>query len=430
MSNKLLYIYYFSLVLILALYTNMGSSPNAVIRSAYLVALLVPMINKPELLPGVMICVLSIARNSFAYPIIPTDIYFHVTIALFFAVLSLHRHNYITGTNYLFLIALIYVSIHDWLILGVLSPMALMFVIFTAYFMCVERITEIGKDFLTLAFLVLALSISFWVLFRPETQQAVKDAEENMHEYSWTDANYFSLFLGTGIVVAVMNLMSGYVNKLYAAISLFSAVIVSMALLTLASRGAILATIIAIAAMYLLSQQGKWKKFYVTIIVAIFIFLLYTNQYFDLAISRFGEEDGSGTGRTQIWAAKFEAFSLDSNLFDWIFGIGQKAGILLGRNEGVLGGKGMSTHNDYLSILFYYGIVGVILFFSALAYPLRICTKAVRPYILALLLFLMTCSMTIEPFARGSVAYWGLFFFIIIYARQSRFSKKNKGIYE
>ena len=179
MSNKLLYIYYFSLVLILALYTNMGSSPNAVIRSAYLVALLVPMINKPELLPGVMICVLSIARNSFAYPIIPTDIYFHVTIALFFAVLSLHRHNYITGINYLFLIALIYVSIHDWLILGVLSPMALMFVIFTAYFMCVERITEIGKDFLTLAFLVLALSISFWVLFRPETQQAVKDAEEN-----------------------------------------------------------------------------------------------------------------------------------------------------------------------------------------------------------------------------------------------------------
>ena len=281
-------------------------------------------------------------------------------------------------------------------------------------------------NFLTIAFIVLAVSISFWILFRPETQQSVKDAEENLHLYSWLDSNYLSLFLGTGIVVAVMKLMSGNVNKLYTAILLLSVVVMSMALLALASRGAILATIIAVVTMYMFSKQGIEKKIDVTIIAVVLIYFLYTNQYFDFVLSRVEEEDGSGTGRTDIWASKFEVFCLKNNLFDWIFGIGHSAGILLGKDIGMFGGKGSSTHNDYLSVLFYYGITGIVLFFSALAYPLRICAKAVRPYILAMLMFLMISSMTIEPLARGNIAYWALFFYIMIFARQSQLSQKLK----
>ena len=71
-------------------------------------------------------------------------------------------------------------------------------------------------------------------------------------------------------------------------------------------------------------------------------------------------------------------------------------------------------------MLIYYGLVGVAIFFSVIAYPLRICSREDRPQIIALLAYLLMCSMTIEPLARGTFVYWGLFLYVMVLARQSQ----------
>ena len=150
--------------------------------------------------------------------------------------------------------------------------------------------------------------------------------------------------------------------------------------------------------------------------MTLFIVYLYTNDYMNFVMARIESDDGTGNERTLIWRSKLEDFFRDGNLFNWIFGVGQSKGLELGEYYG----KGSSTHNDLLSVLIYYGFVGVAIFFSVIAYPLRICQKFERPQILALLVYLLMCSMTIEPFARGNVVYWGFLFYTILLARQSQ----------
>lgn len=419
MKDKFLYYYYFALILVLALYTNMSHSPNMVVRLGYLGALVLPLVRREALFPAVIICALGISKSTFAYPLMPTDMYYYVILALVFAVLSLYRRDFQAEINPLFLVALIYVLLNDLVLQNGLSKIEVLLVICILFYLCIDNFAEVDTQYLSLSFMLISLTISFWFLFVPEAQVNSYNAVEEMEQTGWMDPNYLGAALGTGLVVAVKDLLAGNKKPYYIVISVLTVIGTTFALLQLASRGAILSVVFAVTILFVFLNSKVWIKITVVILAVLFVLFLYSNQYMEFVLARFEKDDGTGSLRTVIWYTKLDEFFRNRNPLDWVFGIGHREGVELGGTFG-MSAHGMSTHNDFLSVLIYYGFVGVIIFFSAIAYPVRICQKSDRPQIIALLVYLLMCSMTIEPMAHGNFVYWGFFFYIIVLARQSQ----------
>jgi len=420
MAKKFIYIYYLAIILALVLYTNMDSSPSMLVRLAYLAALVIPLVKRTEWFPAIIICAFGIADNTFAYPLMPTDLIYYVVLALAFAILTLSRREYHTEIHPLFPMALVYVALNDIALQGELSDMSIVFFIFILFFLCLEgqNVNE-GIQILPISFILISLAICYWVLFCPEAEINSYNKLDEMEQKVWSDPNYLSAILGMGLVIAVRDLFKGDNKALYAFILVLTVFGSTVAMLTLASRGAIISVILSVAALFVLSKTKRRTKVVAILLAAVFIVFLYTNQYTDFFVARIEAEDGTGTHRTEIWYSKLRAFLALENPISWFLGVGQSEGTQLGDYLGQTV-KALSTHNDYLSILIYYGIVGLALLYSVITYPLRICKKEERPQIISLLVYLLMCSMTIEPLANGSFVYWGLFFYIIIQARDSQ----------
>lgn len=428
MKNKYLYIIYYSvLILILALYTNMRHSPNMLIRFGYLAAIVLPVLQREELVCAVIICTLGISKNTFAHPLMPTDMYYYVALVLLLAYLSLLRRGFKTGIKLLFLIAIIYVVLIDLITQDRLSQMVSMIFICIMFYMCIEDKIVIGSRFLTLSFIIISLTISYWVLFCPSAHVASFSEVKGMSRTGWTDPNYLSSVLGAGLILAIRELLLKNRNLLYKS---FMALIVTLsviAMLKLASRGIIIAVVLSVVVLMSFSKVNKWTKAVVIVLSIILVVVLYNHQYFEFIIARFEEDDGTGSHRTEIWLSKLSDFFYNKKMVNWFFGVGQFEGFKMGEYFG-LSVVGVSTHNDFVSFLVYYGFVGIALFFSVIAYPLRVCSKAYRPQILALLLYMLACGMTIEPLARGMFVNWGFFFYIIVLAKQSQNMNNNRQI--
>ena len=419
MNNKFLYIYYFALILVLVLYTNTNGSPNIVVRFGYLAALVIPLINKVEWFPAIIICALGISKSTFAYPFMPTDMIFYVVLALSFAFLALYRRDLVLGVNPLFYLIFAYVALNDIVMQEELSQMSIVFFIYLLFFICVREDFDIANHLLPFSFILISLAISYWILFCPEAQTNSYNKVGDMEQKGWSDPNYLSAVLGMGLVIAIRDLFVGERTKIHVTLLTLTAIASTFAMLLLASRGALLSVVLSITSLFVLSKPKSWSKIAVIIAAVLFIVFLYTNQYMNFVMARIEAEDGTGTHRTEIWLSKINDFFLLDNPLYWIFGVGQIEG---GRLGNYLGSTvtALSTHNDYLSLLIYYGFVGVLIFFSIIVYLLRTCSQMVRPQVLALLVYILVGSMTIEPLSRGNFVYWGFLFYIIIFAYQSK----------
>ena len=139
---------------------------------------------------------------------------------------------------------------------------------------------------------------------------------------------------------------------------------------------------------------------------------MYSLGAFDVLSERLMDEDDTGNGRTLIWEAKMLGY-MSGDTYEKLFGIGYQGGFFLA----IPGGFGF--HNDYLAFLVDYGIVGTILFFCIIAYPLKLVANnpAKRPIVISLLAFILICSMTLEPFTYGILTYWFFYMLIVLYAR-------------
>lgn len=104
---------------------------------------------------------------------------------------------------------------------------------------------------------------------------------------------------------------------------------------------------------------------------------------------------------------------MNGDTFEKLFGIGYSKGFYLA----IPGGFGF--HNDYLAFLVDYGVVGLILFFCIVAYPLKLVANSPskRPIVISLLAFILICSMTLEPFTYGRLTYWYFYMLIVLLAR-------------
>jgi hypothetical protein len=388
------------------------------IRLGYFAALVVPLLNSVAIYPAVVLCALCISKNTFAYPFMPTEMPYYVLLSIAFAVLAIETNKNNSGFNAFFVFALVYVAMNDIITQGVFTPLVTMLFIMILFNFSSANDIEMSNKLLPLTFVLLSLSISYWFLFCPEASINTYNILKDMEQTGWRDPNYISCALGTGLVVAVKEVLSGIKNRWYLFLLWLTIILSTMALLSIASRGMSLAAAASVSILLLFSNINKKRKVISILAITVFIILLYTNNYFNFLIARFNNDNGTGAHRTEIWNIKVNAF-FEGSALNYLFGFGAANGFKLGRMGG------LSTHNDFIGVMIYYGFVGLAIFISAIAYPIRYCSKKNRPQIVALMIYLLMCSMSIEPFCMGNIAYIGFFFYITQLARQSRYKQTS-----
>jgi O-antigen ligase len=185
-------------------------------------------------------------------------------------------------------------------------------------------------------------------------------------------------------------------------------------LLKNASRGAVVCVASGIIIITLFSKIGLKKKTAIVLLLLLGIALMYQIGLFSALEERImNDEDGTGSGRTLIWAYKLSLF-FEQPTYKLFTGLGHRGGFMLGFDDGY------GFHNDFIAFFVDYGIIGTILFISLLLYPLIIVrkNKEQRAIVTALTAYLILCCLTLEPLSAGRLAFYCIYLLIYILAKQ------------
>ena len=139
-------------------------------------------------------------------------------------------------------------------------------------------------------------------------------------------------------------------------------------------------------------------------------------HFLDLLLLRFMSDEGDAGGRTQIWLPRIHAFLYDFSLIEQLTGIGTYKGMFLATD------KYLGFHNDYVSTLICYGILGLFCLLSLLWYPIHI-SKKYKRFVIATIIYLALSMFTIEPFTGSQ---WGCLYFYIYILTLSQINHAQK----
>ena len=410
MSERRLYIYYFFLLIVLCSWVSPTSAPPMPLRLVYLLALVLPAIFKaPNMLVPVLACFTALGTYGISCSYMPTEkwIYLLIIAASLFIVSS--RLKSCQRPPIIFVVFCLYVCFID-LVNGeelVNIDYSLLIVLISFFF-----VSKNGSEKYSyiLAFMIITIILSIF-FFTYGQSSAIEVSETGRR--SWIDPNYFGNVCGMGVVLAyniVVNRLSP--NKSFSKIAMLTVPMGMLLLVMNASRGAFLSMGLAIVVITLFSKVKIKKKIGIAVLVALGVLVMYSLGAFDLLSERLMDEDDTGNGRTLIWEAKMLGY-MSGNTCEKFFGIGYKEGFFLA----IPGGFGF--HNDYLAFLVDYGVVGLILFLGIIVYPLKLVANipSKRPIVISLLVFILICSMTLEPFTLGNLTYWYFYMLIVLFAR-------------
>ena len=396
-------IYYSLLLLVLVSWQNPDQAPSTINRFAFLAASIVPpmFFSRIKILPFVVILFYTINIYGTALSYFPTYYYNYVPIFILGLYFAYNKNNLkISSSKYLlYLLFLVFtVDIVSSSEICDISYCYLILILSIIYYSYNDNNYVILFQYL---FVVssLVLSVEFFTTGRQYTQVLLGGTERE----AWTDPNYFGSIVGMGVVQAILLLIGKDKKNIFLNISLITTIIVSVITLVLnASRGALLATIIAFS-YYLLTSKSKWYMKLVIIVIGIILAVyMFNNDYFYILEERLSG-DTTGSGRIVIWQKKLTAFANDSNILHWLFGLGNTGGAML-----AFGFK-RGFHNDYIGFLVSYGIIGFVLFVSSLVKPILKST-IYRKEVIVGILYLAVCCMTLEPFISGYLPFFGFHF--------------------
>jgi hypothetical protein len=100
---------------------------------------------------------------------------------------------------------------------------------------------------------------------------------------------------------------------------------------------------------------------FVIILISIAVIAISSTNYFDSLSARIGQDDRTGSSRTVIWETSINTF-LRSDMPTLLIGGGTNYSyVIVGKS---LGMPIYSPHNNFLGILYDYGILGLIAFLS------------------------------------------------------------------
>ena len=410
MSERRLYRYYFLLLIVLCSWVSPTLAPPMPLRLVYLIALVLPAILKaPQMLVPVLACFTALGTYGISCSYMPTEkwIYLLIIAASLFIVSS--RLKSCQRPPIIFVVFCLYVCFID-LVNGeelVNIDYSLLIVLISFFF-----VSKNGSEKYSyiLAFMIITIILSIF-FFTYGQSSAIEVSETGRR--SWIDPNYFGNVCGMGVVLAyniVVNRLSP--NKSFSKIAMLTVPMGMLLLVMNASRGAFLSMGLAIVVITLFSKVKIKKKIGIAVLVALGVLVMYSLGAFDLLSERLMDEDDTGNGRTLIWEAKMLGY-MSGDTYEKLFGIGYQGGFFLA----IPGGFGF--HNDYLAFLVDYGVVGLILFLGIIVYPLKLVANipSKRPIVISLLVFILICSMTLEPFTLGNLTYWYFYMLIVLFAR-------------
>lgn len=411
-SKKSLIVYYVILYVALVFVVNTVAPISTAIRILYLLLLIGPILiyKKIELLAPILICFYVASTYSFGYTLMPSEPGYYLLLSIILPIFLVDRSSAIKPTIIIGFFVVLYVSFIDFLNndkdLDLVRNIIL--VIFLSFSINKKNQNE-ALNYLKVSVIGMSFALAIWFVFSPEARTVVYNTANGLEQLGWQDPNYYGSTMGMGVIVCLIEIFAKKNNRLQTYLFMTIIAIIIIALLMNASRGSILAMLIS-SAFFVLNLKMKFsRKLLFLFLSLIILYYIYTSDTYELLFTRFSEDDATGSGRTSIWSTKLQ----------WFFG-GSFDDILLGKGHSkAVKYGGMGFHNDYLAVLVEYGIIGFILFISALLYPLKISNKLNRIPVVSLLLYFYISCFTIEPVTAGSLAPLAYLFFIIQYSRYS-----------
>lgn len=411
--NKFLILYYLALLMVMVSWTDTEQAPNIALRLMFLFAVVIPpaIVDKSFLAPAV-ICFMAITQNGFAHSYMPETLWYYVVLLFVMFLVLRPFHNFKMPT-YIW-VAFLYVAVVDLITGFAVEKITMTFVVGALLTTFASRHSEKDINLWSMGFVMMSLVLSsLFLLNRDKFAEAYYS--QGLERTTWMDPNYFGMVIGMGTVIALLELVGRKDNivrlKYQTLIKAIYIATVLLSLLTLvlnASRGALLATG-AVAIFAIMFSGGKtYLKLISIITILIGIVFIYYNSYYDLLVYRMENENTEGgNGRVVLWTKKLYAY-LDGDFASIIFGNGYQGGLQLGFSNKC------GTHNDYLSFLIEYGIIGFIMFINMLIRPIihAFRHKSKQFNVTMLMLYLAICCFTIEPITGAYVP--DLFFYLYI----------------
>jgi hypothetical protein len=423
--------YYLVLLLIAVSWTQKELvEPNIVLRLLFTLLFILPLFRFRNLAPAVIAIFATIRMFSVApYGYLPSDImfYFCLTLLLFF--IDIIQKNYRDRRTFSFdrpskrlIVLLTIVLLSNSL--NLITEYAFLILLVTS--MMLSRFVRSSDEFqmMEIAFMVVTFCLSVYAfIFRNDF--AVKDfVSKGVIERSyWTDPNYLGGVLTIGIVISFYYFMNKVEDKVVYRMSylvIFIAGFITLGML--ASRGAFLAAIVPM--LYILYKKTNSIKnlVFVVVFVGITITALSSTDYFAGLEARMNIDDPTGSHRTEIWEESFNRF-IDSDMLMLLVGGGTNYSNLLCQKA--MRGKNTSPHNNYLVVLYDYGILGLIIFLSILYSWF---TKNFHNVLaVSLALQFSVLSLTLVPL--GFLPFWFLVIFMENQSRRHSIQRGNSVLY-
>lgn len=415
-------LYYVAVAAIMFYFMRPDTSISMTVRLAMLGLIIAPVIVHINLLPVVLLLFVGIDAASFVHVLPETD-WYYVVIVLAFYILYRNKSSLLLKEllvfAYFFFSAAFFGDIRecfDWM--------------FVAMVLCdmIKEKRDLRMLFHGYLLMTMFLGVLFLVYHNDFTQQEtivsqMGNTEEVVERSGWTNYNVFGLYIASGGVLAVSFLTGALKfpnSKFSLAASIITAVLAVVVLAMNASRGASISFIAPALFLFLVSNTKLRIKLLFLVVAGGVVYWLFTQNLFEALLTRMESEsfDTAG-GRSEIWQAKLYQFLYFFTPNQRLLGIGQSKCLSLGVYY--------STHNDYLTALIAYGIIGFGLFtYFVIVHPIVKAGKKKLLTVVGLLLYLVIEGFVAEPFFRGYFVAIMFYFFVLKYAMLNDDSEENK----
>lgn len=417
-KDKLLISLFMMFTVIFELYhVAIDTNPPMVLRAVYAAIYLVFAVLSPALIPVYTAINLIVERFSCSFgEFLPNTLLFHILV-LVFGILCLRNRQNVRVRSYdyrnLKWFMLLYVYAIVALLLHVNIPSDFSFLINGLFMFAFLHFMTISNDKYIQALLRYSIIVMFIVciigLFNYEN--LVGDYSTSLGDVDrldWKDANYFSFFIGLMMLFTLYSIKmtkSKNQRRLY----MFGVLLMMVTMAALISRGAIVALVITLI-YYYRKELFSLRSLSYLLLVAVAVAGLYYIGILDGLIMRFMSDDlQTGSGRTELWMVGIKTFfSKDPSVIAFGAGEGQALKMTY------LKGEYWSPHNNYLSVLYNYGILGLTIFLTwIISMFLHFKTRESRGAIM----FIAINCMTIVPFTYVSPV-WFVIPLIMIWDRR------------
>jgi hypothetical protein len=381
--------------------------PPTILRLAVTAGLFLPLIKNFWMAPAVIILFAGLRFNSIApFGYVPQswDIYEYLILIIAVLHVFIYKNKRILKFSRSQIFLFIFMFMVD---LINMQPFSKIFLFILMLFLLYNSIQDRKSlNLVILSFIILTITLSIYYFVFAKEFMVSYSFDSHSERSTWVDPNYFGLLLGCGVILS-----SGYIYRsvnikisiIYKVIFITCITLGFIVIALQASRGAMLAVSIAFIIQLLLSQAKPYMKIIFLLVTIVVVTYLFQSEYFNLLIERV-ENEGTDTSRFKIWLSKLSEWS--ENIFNYL-GTGFYSSVTKFRPYNY------DCHNEYVSIIINYGIIGISIFVSHIYKLLK--ERRNRTFIYSITCFILTTFMTLSPLTQQTGWIASPFLILLLY---------------